>query len=269
MVTKLAEVMGVVDWVPKDGKNAFHGYSYSTEAAIVSSVRKEMALRSLLLVPSVKSVEWSAVTTAKGHAEKLCTLTVTFTVHDGENGTSLAFDVLGQGQDSGDKASYKAMTGATKYALLKLFLIPTGTDPEDEPAHKAPPPAGVAALKHRATAAPVPARSRPQIADVSSGPPEPPPIGEEYAPEPGSDMGPDDGMHRIAAPPATHDRSLTFAYGNGKGTPLADLDDNSLAFYKRGCLKTLADPAKSNFHGKETLNLATLNAELKWRGLTS
>jgi hypothetical protein len=38
--------------------------------------------------------------------------------------------VAGQGLDSGDKAPYKAMTGALKYALLQSFLLATGDDPE-------------------------------------------------------------------------------------------------------------------------------------------
>ena len=40
--------------------------------------------------------------------------------------------VAGQGIDAGDKAPYKAMTGALKYALLQSFLLATGDDPEDE-----------------------------------------------------------------------------------------------------------------------------------------
>src|SRR5699024_6730814 len=36
------------------------------------------------------------------------------------------------GQDAGDKAVYKAITGATKYALMKVFMIPTGDDPEQD-----------------------------------------------------------------------------------------------------------------------------------------
>src|SRR5262249_31856915 len=38
----------------------------------------------------------------------------------------------GEGLDGGDKAPYKAMTGALKYALLQSFLLATGDDPEDE-----------------------------------------------------------------------------------------------------------------------------------------
>lgn len=38
----------------------------------------------------------------------------------------------GEGRDRGDKAPYKALTGALKYALIQTFLIATGDDPEHE-----------------------------------------------------------------------------------------------------------------------------------------
>ena len=40
--------------------------------------------------------------------------------------------MAGEGADTGDKAPYKAMTGALKYALLQSFLLASGDDPEDE-----------------------------------------------------------------------------------------------------------------------------------------
>ena len=38
----------------------------------------------------------------------------------------------GEGLDRGDKAGYKAYTGAVKYFLANTFLVPTGDDPETE-----------------------------------------------------------------------------------------------------------------------------------------
>jgi hypothetical protein len=38
----------------------------------------------------------------------------------------------GQWLDAGDKAPYKTMTGALKYALLQSFLLATEDDPEEE-----------------------------------------------------------------------------------------------------------------------------------------
>src|SRR6202045_3796544 len=55
-----------------------------------------------------------------------------YTFIDVDTGEEITAKVAGQGLDSGDKAPYKAMTGALKYALLQSFLIATGDDPEDE-----------------------------------------------------------------------------------------------------------------------------------------
>ncbi len=103
-----------------------------------------------------------------------------------------------------------------------------------------PPPAGVEELKRRATAPP-PAAA--------------PPVEAEFKPDP------------TAKPAPTHDRNLSFKFGNGKGQPISALDDNSLSWYRAACQKTLADPTKEAFHRAETLKLATIEAELRWRGL--
>lgn len=135
LVRKLAEVMGEVERIAKNGKNNFHNYDYATESDITAAVRKHMAERHLMLFPSVKKTEWEKVVSAKGGEKKICTLTVEFTVEDGDSGETRRFEIMGQGEDTGDKATYKAMTGAEKYALLKLFMIPTGDDPEKDSEH--------------------------------------------------------------------------------------------------------------------------------------
>lgn len=133
LVRKLAEVMGQVGMVPKSGTNAFHGYKYATEADIVAAVRQGMAQRSLMLIPDVERTDWREGPADKsGKAKRICSLTVRFVLEDGDSGETREFRVMGEGDGSDDKATYKAMTGAIKYALLKLFLIPTGDDPEKD-----------------------------------------------------------------------------------------------------------------------------------------
>lgn len=140
LVRKLAEVMGEVGYIPKSGRNEFHKYNYATEADIVAAVREKMAKRLLMIFPDVEKSEFRTVEKKSGGKDFICTLTVNFTVEDGESGETRSFRVVGEGQDVGDKASYKALTGAEKYAILKLFLIPTGDDPEkdEEPSKRAP-----------------------------------------------------------------------------------------------------------------------------------
>jgi hypothetical protein len=55
-----------------------------------------------------------------------------YTFMDVDTAEEITVKVAGEGLDAGDKAPYKAMTGALKYALLQSFLLATGDDPEDE-----------------------------------------------------------------------------------------------------------------------------------------
>ncbi len=154
LVRKLANVMGAVERVAKNGVNQFHKYSYATEADITQAVRGEMATQGVMMIPTVESIEWAEVVTNSQKKERLCTAHFLFTLLDGDSDSKIEFRTIGQGQDAGDKGFYKAATGAVKYALLKLFLIPTGDDPENEKAEssKPPPPAGVEKLREQVAA---------------------------------------------------------------------------------------------------------------------
>jgi hypothetical protein len=49
---------------------------------------------------------------------------------DAETGESITTAMEGEGQDPGDKAIYKAVSGTQKYVLLKFFMLASGDDPE-------------------------------------------------------------------------------------------------------------------------------------------
>jgi hypothetical protein len=133
---KIAKIMGKVERVPKNGYNSFHKYQYVTESDLIESVRKFMAEEGLVLFNSVRDFE------VKG---EIATVTLEFTLACTDTGESVTTVLVGQGQDKGDKAFYKAYAGGTKYFLMKTFLVPTGDDPEadvstDQKAYGAPKP---------------------------------------------------------------------------------------------------------------------------------
>jgi hypothetical protein len=74
------------------------------------------------------------------------------------DGSFVATESIGEGMDSGDKASPKAMSIAQKYAILQMFAIPTA-DPKDVENDDPEP-----APKPRPAAAP-PKANPPSIAD--------------------------------------------------------------------------------------------------------
>jgi hypothetical protein len=69
---------------------------------------------------------------SRSETTRMARVVMAYTFADVDSGEEIVAKVAGQGLDAGDKAPYKAMTGALKYALLQSFLLATGDDPEDE-----------------------------------------------------------------------------------------------------------------------------------------
>jgi hypothetical protein len=132
LARKLAAVTLELTHVAKNGKNKAQGYEYVTEADVAEAVRGPMARQGLVLIPSVKSVTFRSQENKSGGTTHIATVLVGYTLIDAESGESTCFDAVGEGMDSGDKQVFKAVTGANKYALLKLFQLPTGDDPEND-----------------------------------------------------------------------------------------------------------------------------------------
>lgn len=244
LIRKLSEVMGEVERVPKSGHNKFHGYDYATEADIVSAVRRAMAERYLMLVPTVLSDDW--VDRPKG---RLVKLRVRFTVHDGESGEEMSFEVLGEGEDQSDKATYKAMTGAVKYALLKLFLIPTGDDPEQD---EAPQRGGNRQQQGQ--------QQRPQQrAGGQSG----------QQPHPLPQTRPVDAA--TAQPATTKPGAVVVAFGPHKGKSLSELSDAELSATVALAQEKLKEQPKAQWAAamKESLTLLEAEAKLRARAPTT
>ena len=57
---------------------------------------------------------------------------ILFELYDVETGYCEKTTVYGEGIDKGDKALYKAFTGALKSYLANTFLIATGNEPEND-----------------------------------------------------------------------------------------------------------------------------------------
>jgi hypothetical protein len=130
LVAKLSEVMKEVKYIEKKGYNSFHKYKYATESDVAEKVRESLAERNVIMIPNMVSHDVREHTNAKGKTEYIVTVNMEFKFMDGDNGQEITFNMYGEGQDAGDKAVYKAITGAQKYALMKAFMIPTGDDPE-------------------------------------------------------------------------------------------------------------------------------------------
>lgn len=139
--SKLAEVMAEVGRVPKNGENKQQGYKYVTESDLADAVRQHLSDRGVMLFMHVESCELIPVQSKQGGSGYVADVSTRHEFVDSESGDTYSFTMHGTGIDyPGDKAVYKALTGAVKYALMKTFLIATGDDPEatEEPKRKTP-----------------------------------------------------------------------------------------------------------------------------------
>ncbi len=123
----------------KGGTNQFHRYDYAKEEDWHAAVMPALLDNDLLLsfsVTEVKNLETRK--TKKGDTEYVVQVTgVARLMHI--SGQWLQITGVGQGQDPGDKAAYKAMTGLKKYLYALLFALPTTDDPEKDTTPPKPP----------------------------------------------------------------------------------------------------------------------------------
>jgi hypothetical protein len=126
---KLALVRRRITYVQKRGRNELHDYSYVTAADIAGAVGDLFAELGVLVVPRLESISHEPL---RAGAEHVARVIMNYSFVDVETGEEITTRIAGEGLDAGDKAPYKAMTGALKYALLQSFLLATGDDPEEE-----------------------------------------------------------------------------------------------------------------------------------------
>ncbi|MCU0533277.1 MAG: ERF family protein [Hydrococcus sp. Prado102] len=113
----------------KSGKNDFHKYSYTTASDVLEPVREACNANGLILYASVTDSRVD-----RGQAW----VNVKLTCADPETGESIECHAAGYAEDwsykdnkpTGDKAVYKAETGAIKYAVRLMFCLPSEDDPE-------------------------------------------------------------------------------------------------------------------------------------------
>lgn len=125
------QVMKEVGYVQKKGRNDFHKYNYAGEADLLAVLRPAMLEAGLILLPSLVDQVW---TDEHGNTHIVMEYTL---AHVSGDVWPETLRIPGSGNDMsskgrlGDKGPYKALTGANKYLLFKLFQIETGDDPEN------------------------------------------------------------------------------------------------------------------------------------------
>lgn len=127
----MAAIMRDIDAIGKDKTNKQQGFQYRGIDDIANALHPLLSKHGVFLTSEILSKSREERTTAKGGALIYTMLRMRYTFH-AEDGSAISTEAEGEGMDSGDKSSNKAMSIAQKYALLQTFLIPTEDQAEPD-----------------------------------------------------------------------------------------------------------------------------------------
>lgn len=129
----ISKAMGEIGAIGKNSKNSQQGFMYRGIDAIYNALQPVMVKCGIFVIPEVLEQTREERTTSRGGNLIYSILKVRFHFY-ADDGSSVSAIVIGEGMDSGDKASNKAMSVAFKYACFEVFCIPTEEmkDPDAE-----------------------------------------------------------------------------------------------------------------------------------------
>ena len=129
----ISAVMQDVGAIGKDTKNTQQGFMFRGIDAVMNALQPALLKNHIFVVPEVLEQTREERQTSKGATLLYSILWMRYTFY-AEDGSSVSATVIGEGMDSGDKASNKAMSIAFKYACFQVFCIPTEEmkDPDAE-----------------------------------------------------------------------------------------------------------------------------------------
>lgn len=120
---KIMNIMKKVEYLAKDDKVEFGNTKYKalSEEKVTNIMRKAMLEENIVVYP---------IEMTESRDGNITHVHVKYKMVDTTDNTSIEVVSCGDGYDSQDKGSGKAMTYAFKYMWLRTFAIPTGEDPD-------------------------------------------------------------------------------------------------------------------------------------------
>lgn len=182
LATKLVSILETMAGVPKKGYNKNQNYHYMREVDVLEALKEELVKHKIILLTSSKHIETKDKPKIDKNENKVVefvtTVETSHTFIDSESGEQLSITSIGQGYDSLDKGASKAITAATKYALMKTFMISDeGADNENDGVTQQAPTKGFTRTKTETALTTTPPATQPEVKiPTKETPPEPAPI---------------------------------------------------------------------------------------------
>lgn len=148
----IGQAMQKIGAIGKNTKNQQQGFMYRGIDAVMNALSPVMSELGLFICPEVLEQTREERVNKNGTNLIYSILKIKYTMY-APDGSNVSCVVIGEGMDTGDKASNKAMSVGMKYAAFQLFMIPTEEmiDPDAE-CHEVKPKANTKPVKQDAPA---------------------------------------------------------------------------------------------------------------------
>lgn len=123
--SKIGMVMRDLPAIGKEQKNTQQGWMFRGIDMIMNYVEPLFVKHGVFMVPQVLDSVREERQTLKGGTLIYTKLRIKYTFYATSDGSSIEAIIDGEGMDSGDKSTNKAMAVAMKYALFQVLCIPT------------------------------------------------------------------------------------------------------------------------------------------------
>ena len=129
--SRMSAIMREVESIAKDRKNEQQGYKFRGIDDIYNAVHPLFRKHGVFITTEILESNREERKTAKGGTLIYSIIRLKIN-YNAEDGSSIFSTVEGEGMDSGDKATNKALSAALKYSLMQTLLIPTADRKDSE-----------------------------------------------------------------------------------------------------------------------------------------
>ena len=132
IIKRITAIMADVGHIGKDCRNQQQGFMFRGIDQVMNTMHPLLAKHGVVIIPEVVETKREERVTKSGG-------TLIYTMHRinyrfiADDGSEVVATVVGEGMDSADKSSNKAMAVAFKYACFQVFCIPTEEMVKDDP----------------------------------------------------------------------------------------------------------------------------------------
>lgn len=134
-IMKVMEEIGVIG---KTRKNPQQGYNFRGIDDVLNNLQPALLRAKVFVVPRMIDVHREEKPTKQGGILNYTTVKCEYDFCSAEDGSKITASTYGEGMDTSDKSTNKAMSAALKYAIIQTFAIPTEELLDSERDHNEP-----------------------------------------------------------------------------------------------------------------------------------